>query len=192
MINRCHSPTSPSYEDYGGRGIKVCDRWRNSFENFLADMGESPEGLSLDRIDNDKGYFPENCRWADWYTQANNRRKMKYLGYSFRKDKNKWRSYIVVSGKQYGLGHYNKKEHAMIVHLLVKARLLIEKPFNMERVPKGYAWYKDQNKWVARITVDGKLICLKACDTEEEAHQVYLKAKERVAKGLPPKPTRSS
>ncbi len=74
MRERCNKPTHKSYHNYGARGIKVCDRWQDDFKNFLEDMGEAPLGMSLDRIDNDLGYFKENCKWTDWKTQCRNKR----------------------------------------------------------------------------------------------------------------------
>ncbi len=73
MKARCYNPRNKRYANYGGAGIRVCDRWLNSFENFYADMGDRPEGTSIDRIESHMGYSPENCRWATQTQQQNNR-----------------------------------------------------------------------------------------------------------------------
>lgn len=79
MVQRCTNKDHTDYVDYGGRGITVCDRWM-VLENFIADMGSSfKKGLTLDRIDNDKGYWPDNCRWATMKEQSNNHRNNKYI-----------------------------------------------------------------------------------------------------------------
>lgn len=82
MLARCYNKNSKYYDYYGGRGIGVCKRWRDSFENFREDMGEAPKGRSIDRIDNSLGYEPDNCRWATPLEQSNNTRANVYLEYA--------------------------------------------------------------------------------------------------------------
>ncbi len=76
MKDRCSNPNCKQFNDYGGRGISVCERWLK-FENFLSDVGECPDGLVMDRIDNNGNYEPNNHRWTDWKTSLRNRNCVK-------------------------------------------------------------------------------------------------------------------
>jgi hypothetical protein len=79
MWRRCTRPERHNWAQYGGSGVTVCERWRD-FRNFLADMGERPDGMTLDRIDSSRNYEPDNCRWADQATQSANRRRPRKAG----------------------------------------------------------------------------------------------------------------
>jgi hypothetical protein len=80
MVRRCTNQADRDYERYGGRGIEVCEQWLESFDNFLADMGQRPSaGHSIERINNDLGYSPQNCKWATRIEQANNQSSNRWL-----------------------------------------------------------------------------------------------------------------
>lgn len=81
MIQRCTNPEHPKYKDYGGRGIKVCARW-GKFSNFLEDMGDRPQGMTIERVDNDGDYAPSNCRWATDMEQSRNKRTNRRIEYN--------------------------------------------------------------------------------------------------------------
>lgn len=79
MKSRCNNPNDLSFHNYGGRGIKVCESWDKSFSSFLSDMGNRPKGYDIDRIDNSKGYSPENCRWVTRRENLRNTRHTRML-----------------------------------------------------------------------------------------------------------------
>lgn len=83
LVNRCSNPNATNYKDYGGRGITVCPEWLD-YEKFLSDMGPAPEGLTIERLDNDKGYSKDNCVWATAQQQGRNRRSSVMLTYQGR------------------------------------------------------------------------------------------------------------
>jgi len=102
MRRRCTNPADDAYPNYGGRGIAVCERWE-SFDNFVEDMGQPAPGLSLDRVDNNKGYSPENCRWATVRDQLNNQRRNVVIEYSgLRMTVGQWATHL---GLQYSTLH---------------------------------------------------------------------------------------
>jgi mannose/cellobiose epimerase-like protein (N-acyl-D-glucosamine 2-epimerase family) len=111
MKERCYQSGNKDYKNYGGRGIKVCDRWRErkyGFWNFIADMGEKPVGTTLDRIDNNGNYEPSNCRWATQLQQKHNTRPIgEHRGVDKRDDG--WYARIDVNRKRY----YSEKCHSL-------------------------------------------------------------------------------
>ena len=127
MKQRCSNPKDQSYENYGGRGIRVCDRWLEDegqgFINFLEDMGERPSDKhSLDRIDNDKGYSPVNCRWAERGTQGYNQRKSNSntsgkTGVYLIKKTQTWKAMIGFKGKEITLGYSKDLDVAIALRL---------------------------------------------------------------------------
>lgn len=120
--DRCNNPNNRGYHRYGGRGIKICKKWEISFKNFLNDMGMRPSKFhSLDRINNDKGYYPKNCRWAIRKLQQINTRtpcnnKLKLKGISYYPRYNKYRARITIQGKLFTLGYFISLQEAIDVY----------------------------------------------------------------------------
>lgn len=116
MLSRCTNPNTPNYENYGGRGITVCPRWFH-FKNFAHDVGQKPsKAHSLDRIDNDKGYSPANCKWSTRKEQNLNKRVYKtsetgYAGIRMRGEKYQVR--VMINGKRKSIGNYDTLQKAL-------------------------------------------------------------------------------
>lgn len=123
--SRCTNTRLRSYAAYGGRGIQMCREWAESYERFLADMGRSPPGTSVDRIDNSRGYEPGNCRWATREIQAHNKGAYKTNKVGFRGVcmlGERYRAQIMANGKKYGLGTYDTLEQALAARLAGEER----------------------------------------------------------------------
>ena len=131
IIKRCYNPKQTGYEYYGGRGIKMCDRWRSSYENFLEDMGRKPDPkFSIERVDVEGDYEPENCVWGSPETQARNRRvrigsKSGKTGVSWCNTKKRWIARIKIKGKRVYLGSYAHED----LEDAIKAREEAEKTY---------------------------------------------------------------
>ena len=127
MRQRCNNPKNTAYANYGARGIKVCERW-NNFATFLADVGERPKGMTLDRKNPDGDYEPSNVRWATKAEQQRNQRinsknTSGQPGVIWDKPRNKWKAYITVQNKIINIGRFDKVEDA------IAARLEAEKEY---------------------------------------------------------------
>ena len=118
MKYRCSNENNTYYHIYGGRGIKVCERWAESFQNFYDDMGPKPSpDHSIDRIDVDGNYCPENCRWATYHQQQVNKQSSREVtGVRKRDRKTPWEVTISVDGKNKHLGVYDTKQEAAKVY----------------------------------------------------------------------------
>ena len=164
MKQRCLNPNNSSYHRYGGRGITICASWIGSFENFLADMGERPPGTSLDRKDNDDGYFSYNCRWASLNQQANNKRTSVRL---------------TKDGETHTVTEW--AEHLGIPRSTIQKRMLIRKDvddvLSLKSFSRGTRDIKHH-----KLTHDGKTLSI--FDWSAELGVPYELLKDRYSRGL--------
>lgn len=144
---RCYNESQKDYRYYGGRGIKICDRWLQSFDNFVADMGLRPEGYTLERVENDKDYSPENCVWASRLEQSGNTsRSLKLTFEGQTKSLEEWSkitgiAYGTLKARMQRLGYTPEQVLSKPVKFgaTVKGRVYLprKKP-DMSKVPKGF------------------------------------------------------
>lgn len=114
---RCFNPNNEAYESYGGRGILMCERWRNNLAYFLEDMGHPPSGMTIERINNECGYEPDNCRWATRKEQQNNRRVNRFI------DFNGKRQTAMAWANELGIAHqtiYNRMDLGWSAEFVLK------------------------------------------------------------------------
>lgn len=129
MKRRCLNSNCKEFKNYGGRGIKVCDRWVDSFENFISDMGQHPQGTTIDRKDVNGDYSPENCRWAKWDVQNHNQRirstnKSGFRGVSRDLRSGKWVVNIWQEYKRYSIGGlFADKDEAALAYDIAAIQL---------------------------------------------------------------------
>jgi hypothetical protein len=118
MVRRCHNPRDPGFVSYGARGIGVSARWREDFMAFFADMGPRPSiGHSIDRLDNARGYEPDNCRWATKSQQQRNKaRRANAVGAHYLRTRDRWQANINIHGRRIFLGAFRSKAEAMAAY----------------------------------------------------------------------------
>ena len=164
------SPNDKNYHNYGGRGIKVCDRWldkTNGFEMFLGDMGEHSEGLTLERVDVNGNYEPSNCKWATWNEQAvNKRNSSEHVGVFMGKRDKLWNASLGVNGVSYRK-QFKSKTEAIAYRKYLEDTYLPKIEIPTDRKPiKGVTYLNGSNRWLSKLTKDGVI------------HRKYFKSKQ--------------
>lgn len=187
MIDRCENTTGLQYADYGGRGITVCRRWRYSFESFVNDMGPKPTpGHSLDRVNNDKGYSPDNCRWATRSEQMRNRRKFSNNTSSetgvVSVKGGRFNARFDHEGVRYNLGRFESAENAAAYRAFFIAAFAVDREaalllterrarFDSSTGVRGITRHTDG--FMVRKTIDGVRVYLGFRKTFEEAQALW-------------------
>ena len=170
MKARCYSP-SITKGVYKKENIQVCDRWRNSFDNFIKDMGEAPENYSIDRINNLGDYCPENCRWADNSIQSKN--KSSTLLYEIDGEK----LCLKDIAKKYNIKYTTLYNRIFRNHFTLEESInenfgkIKENNKNYSSKYKGVSYNKNKNKWQSYYYKNNKQIFVGTFNTEEEAYK---------------------
>lgn len=179
MISRCSNPKHIAYKYYGGRGIEVCDRWK-LFINFFRDMGTKPTPKhSIDRIDVNGNYTPENCRWVEWGVQNQNRRTGKNntsgnKGVYFCRKEGAWKAFITKGGVRKHLGTYASKEQAESSRKEAEVQFwgnggLISNTKKKSTGVRGICWHSKQQRYQVSATLSGVRKYLGSFRSLEEA-----------------------
>lgn len=167
MKARCYSPCfSDSF--YQKNNIQVCEKWKNSFENFFNDMGKAPEGYSIDRIDNMGNYSPNNCRWADNHTQVRNRSLTRY--YTYDGETMCLKDWAKKIGVKYTC-LYNRilRGYSFEEAISPNFEQIIRLHRGFSSIHEGVSYNKSHNKWVAYYCKNSKQIHIGFYETENEA-----------------------
>ena len=176
MISRCTNPNNKRWSRYGGRGITFCETWKD-FRNFLADMGEKPDGLTLDRINNDGNYEPSNCRWADSLTQGGNSSKVrKITAFGKTQSLRGWSQEVNLS-----MGVIAERLDAGLDPETALSLKKWKRPPELARAKSGYEGvthsHHKSRPWRAAVMLNGKLHHLGFFKTPDEAHTAREAAK---------------
>ena len=180
MNQRCYNKNQKAYKNYGGRGIRVCDRWRGKtgFLNFIADMGERPTSVhTLDRIDNNGNYEASNCRWATRAEQNRNKRDNKLLTYGG----------VTKTVSEWGesLGSDVNLVNSRLRYGWDVDRALTTPPKRSSK--KGVIWESSKRRWRAYLTYNKKRVLYRLFVTEEEAIAARINAEKQYKKKIAPK-----
>ena len=173
ILYRTTNENDKCYSSYGGRGIKMCEEWTNSFEKFLEDVGEPPfEGAELDRIDNDGNYCKENVRWITeqqniWNKGSHLNVTSKYKGVSYYKTRGNWVARFSAYGKGFTVGYYETEDMAGLAHYEVASKVTKEFAY-LNKIPEGIKLTETHMKRINKVIESFEKHIASLSNTEKE------------------------